>query len=279
MYNIYRKLSNFIKRYKKDKRKRKQSMFGIKKEKKNKDLLYYKGQGYFDLFRLLKHCQAECPILSSAVLYNDVDLVYAIIETHFDIKVNTQSTYSPLMLAIKNSNYNMVLYLLCSNAAIHIVNEYGDTPLSLAKEKGNKEIIELLKKTHNKERIEYIKDTTKTLTISEYRSEVKRGVDFLKSIGYKSEDYSSLVPLNEAITHHKKALVNALLESGIDINRCDSEFNQNAYMLASIMREDELLERIKAHGGKPPLPRKYGQMDYEEEDISEDYDISEYDDE
>ena len=156
------------------------------------------------------------------------------------------------MHAIKGGNIDMVLYLLACNAEIHLINEDGVTPLSLAKSLNRHDIVTLLKKAHNKEPIDYIKDTEPSLTVLEYREEVKRGLSFLKANGFKYSEQTHLVPLNEAITYHKTNLVNALLECDININLCDDIYNNNAYAVAEEQSEKALLEKIKKRGGVPP---------------------------
>ena len=61
-----------------------------------------------------------------------------------------EKTYTPVMLAIKSKAFSCVQYLISIGVDITRTNMYGETPLSLAKQTGNKSIIDLVQSAWNK---------------------------------------------------------------------------------------------------------------------------------
>lgn len=213
---------------------------------------FFLGQGYLDLFNLITYCGGEENLLKEAVLTNNINLVYAVIESGFDTDTELEDSddgTTALMIAIRECSSEMVKYLLAADAEIHIRNEEQDTPLSIAKINHRQDVIQMLKQVHEGEGISYFKDYTPVLTEKKYIKEIEDGIKFLKENDYSLNDLDGPVPLNEAIKQDNMYMVDAFLDSGIDVNICDFDENENAYSLAKKLGNRELLAKIIRYGG------------------------------
>ena len=76
-----------------------------------------------------------------------IDLVYVLLENHFDVDTTNADENTPLHLAVLASSREIVVILLRYGADKLIENGNGDTPIDLARNLGANNIISLLKYT------------------------------------------------------------------------------------------------------------------------------------
>lgn len=88
----------------------------------------------------------DSPFIVQASDASELAIVEALIAAGADIDALDSDDYSALHKACENSDKDMVKLLLDHNAIVDIENRYDETPLSLARDKGNKYIVGLLHK-------------------------------------------------------------------------------------------------------------------------------------
>lgn len=76
---------------------------------------------------------------------NKINAVKTLLDLHADINCKAVQSYTPLHLAAKHGNKEIVYLLIKSGADVNAHNNYGDTPLSDAIKSNHKEVIILIR--------------------------------------------------------------------------------------------------------------------------------------
>lgn len=83
--------------------------------------------------------------LMTAVKNNNMEITKMLIEKGADVNdITINSRESAIFFAVNNDNIEIVKLLISKGADVNMVNAYAQTPLTIAVEKGNKKMINLL---------------------------------------------------------------------------------------------------------------------------------------
>ena len=192
--------------------------------------------------------QIETPLLLSAAVVGNLDVVKLLVDYHANVNVTDVSGNSALLCAIDD---DVKFFLIQNGANVHVENENGDTVLMSACRSGNLDLVKLLLSKSVDLDATNVSDGQTALLLacmngySEIVNElVQSGADVnLKDL----EGFTSLVFVIENCT---KETVTLLLESGAKV---DGYLRNKIYFSAYIEGQFDMLELLRNHLGEDPL--------------------------
>lgn len=169
---------------------------------------------HYDYLRHMKKDVDGNNALIKSVIKNDLPNTIRILDLGVDPDIINNQSESALLIAVRNSNIEIVKNLLDKGASTEIKDSNLDTPLLIASSQGDSEVCEML--------VDY-----------------GANMDVLNS---KSED-----PLKIAVKRGNQQLVEVYIKNGIDINKKDTN-NDSPLLLAAKLKQTEIFKLLLDNG-------------------------------
>jgi ankyrin repeat protein len=229
--------------------------------------------------------------LEAAVLEGHVDIARLLIEAYADINRPVADGFTPLITAAATGNVEMVRTLIDAGALATVIDDEGESALSVAKKKGHKEVAAFLaaeiknsNNGHDKAGDNLFgaieaRDALRLRALldggeQDLKARNRKGltplgraaqtghlalVQALLESGAEVDDGGVLTPLLSAAEKHHEPVIRTLLEAGADVNKADEQ--KRTPLMASAADGNLEIVRALLDGGADPKLLDHGEKD------------------
>jgi cytohesin len=179
---------------------------------------------------------------------DDKEMVELLITNQADVNAKNNDGSTPLLIAAKYGDKEMLEMLLGDEADIHAKNQLGETALHLAAQNGNKDAVELL--------------LTKGADVN---AKTANSIAEWRDVFYVGWDIGGQTPLHNAAAGGHKDAVELLLAHGAEVNATNN-YGWTPLHFAVDGGHTIAAELLRQHGGtndmkpSPPLPPMHGPL-------------------
>lgn len=192
--------------------------------------------------------QSEIYELTQAAMNGRIEVVQALLRKGVDVNAKNESGYTPLVEAASHGHLEMVKLLLEKGADINIQTEYRGTALAATLDdterlvKRHLEIARLLMDHGAK---------STTLAVAAFVGDMEAVKSFIAEGALLNENYARnrMYPLTAAARGGQSAVLELLIDKGVDVNEKDS-YGRTALMAAASAGQTEAVRTLLDRGAK-----------------------------